>query len=137
MSGQAAEIAVGAKTVDRAINDRGIDLFDRRVVDAESRRNAWAEGLNHNAGVLDQIEGNLAIVRLCHVQGDAALVAIHRRKIDTGFLVVRWIEPPIIADARLLDLDDIGTEVAQNLGTPGPWQKTGKIDDTHAVQRKM
>ena len=81
---------------------------------------------NQNAGIQNQIERNLAIVRLCHVQGDAALIAVDRREIDTGYLVVRRIESPIVADVRLLDLNDIGTEVAQNLGTPGPWQKTVK-----------
>ena len=73
---------------------------------------------------------------------DRPLVAV-RAQIVGGFCGVlalgifqkRW--PPgagVVARAGALDLDDVGPQVGQGLGTPGARQNAGEVENADAVE---
>src|ERR1700694_5298176 len=65
------------------------------------------------------------------IEGDRALVAGDRLPEERLIVLARAPAPLVVADPGLLDLDDVGAEVAQVLGGPGAGHEGRDID--HAL----
>ena len=120
--------AVLAVAGDRAIDDAGVQGARLLVMHVEFLRDAGAERLHDHVGLLDQPVGYGLTVRICEVDGDAALVRIDAVVIDAALLVAGRVVPAVIADFRLLDLDNVGAEIGEHLRRPRTRQQAAEVD---------
>lgn len=78
------------------------------------------------------------VVRRCKVYGDGPLVAVGGKKIGTEIAIFpigtgHEGRPPasrVVACAGTLDLDDIRTEIREELGAGRPGKDAGEIENT-------
>src|SRR5262249_50290842 len=85
--------------------------------------------------LLAQFQHRLAPPRLLHVEHDAALVAVDLQ-VDRAHagMAHRTAGSHDVARGRL-DLDHVGTVIAEDLGRERPHQYRRHVDDAHAVER--
>src|SRR5690606_18174178 len=124
--------AVGAglaKARHRAVNQTRIDLAQAFIVEAVAFQIADLVVLEQDVRLRCQPSHELLALWLRDIDGHGLLVAVRadvhgaERRIFPALLVFHewWAEVArIIAFSRPLDLDDIGTEIAQHLA--GPWR---------------
>ena len=119
---------------DRAIDQFGIVLAERGVVEAQPRHHAGPEVLDHDVGqggkLIDDRLGGLAL----QVDRKALLAAVERAEIAAVAVAQRWPAADHVA-LEPLDLDDLGTEVGHQARAVRAGQHRGEIEHADALQR--
>jgi len=124
-----ARVGTGlAEPGDRAIDQAGVDLAERVVVDAQPGGHPHPVVLDHHVGPFGQLVDRVPGLRVLQVQDNAALVAVYLREaggfaLDVGSHLAR-----IVAARRLLDLDHVRAKVGQHHGAIGAGHDLGKIE---------
>ena len=103
-------VGAGQKSLVRDINQARIELCQRLGVKAKLRHRAGLEILAEYVGAGDQLQHDLAAARVLSVDRDAHLVAVEHWEETCA----RADQPARVVAAQRLDLDDFGTEIAQD-----------------------
>src|SRR6266446_1909374 len=69
------------------------------------------------------------------VERDALLVAVEREEGDRHAVRGRVAVAALVAAARRLDLDHLGTQVGEDRGAERPRQEAGQVEDADAGER--
>ena len=93
--------------------------------------------MHHNIGGLDELERSLPAGVTFEIQRHRALVAIAGEE-ERGHFWVVGVGPKVAIGIprQRLDLDDVGTEVAEHLAGIGPQDDRGHLDDANPFQRR-
>src|SRR4029079_8708907 len=92
-----------------------------------------AEILDQHIGTRDQLPGKGKPLGRLHVELQAFLVAVERRKKPRP----RTRQPPcVVALAYRLDLDDVGAEITKHETAAWTHHHVGELNNTHASERK-
>src|SRR5690606_15882438 len=123
------------KTLDRGINHPRVKLLDAFPGEAHAVEHARREVLHQHVAGLDQALQHLLALGMLRIERDGTLVMIEHRKIEA----VRIRDIPKlaagdIADARPLDLDDVGTEPSEKLRAGRTRLHVREIENTDAFQ---
>ena len=120
-----------AESGDRAIDELRIDSAKRFIVESVFRQTADLEILHEDIAFGGKAAQDRCTLWRGDVDSERALVAVDRAEIGgpcgrvgigiAGHIVDKGRPPAtcVVAGARTLDLDDVGTKIAQHLG--GPW----------------
>ena len=135
----ADEVLVGAVlavTGYGAVDKAGVEGAEGVVVAAEALNHAGAEALDEHVGVFAEAAQDVLSFGHLEVEGDAALVAVERGEGGAAALLalVRLVGAAHAgtADAsaaRLLDADDVRSEVAQHHGAEATGGHAREVDD--------
>ena len=113
----------------RTVDDAGIDLLDRFIVEAVALQVADLEVLHHDVHGLRQLANDLLSRGLGEIDRDRTLVAVGADEervvvVRLAFRIDQIGRPKnarIVTPARALDLDHLGTEIGRASGpTAGP-----------------
>ena len=115
--------AVVAEGVGGGVHDVRLALADFLVPEAHTVHCALAIVFHHHVGGLQQLPEDLAPLLLLEVDLDAALAAIHVQ-----------VSAVVVGTARVVDLDDVGTELAKGAPACGARQYDAQVEDPHALQ---
>src|SRR5262249_45639102 len=131
-----------AKAGDCAIHQPGIARRKHLVADTQALGDTGAELLDHDVGALRQAQENLASRRALEIKPDRFLVApqrvVYAEAAWTPFGLARGrglVGTPTGGRAGLLDLDNVGAEVAENHRAMRAGRKLGQIDDFDSAER--
>ena len=133
--GRRGERSLAAIGRDRAIDQARIGRRDRGIVEPELLHHAAGKILHHYIRLGDQRARNLERGRIGEVERDAALVAIEAEKCralaaDFGMFVMARI----VAAIGIFDLDHLGAEIRQRLGTGGTRNDAREVDHQQAIE---
>src|SRR5688500_16869768 len=113
-------MAVGAgktKTLDRGIDQTGIDLLDGLPWKTEPIEHPWSKIFGQHVSGFEQLGKNLFALWGFQVEGYTALVAVQHGEIQAvNVRDIPQLATRDIAAASRLDLDDVSAEKTQNLG---------------------
>ncbi len=107
---------------------RETGLEHRLVPHAPFLQRASLEILDQNVGGLEQAKDDLAPLRLRKVEHDAALVAIDADEVGGGVALEGRSPATRLVALRWLDLDDLGTMVAEHLRAVRPAEHAREVD---------
>ena len=131
--------AMIAEAEQGAVNQPGIDRFQRFIAQTEPVHDAGAEILDHRIGASDQLQEGFAPQRRLQVEADAPLVAVHALKIATQHprAVVGTKRAGLTRHVpfRRLDLHDIRAMVGQHHRAIGACEHLGEVDHPDVAQR--
>src|SRR5262249_14927268 len=140
----AGAVAVGpvlAVAGDRAVDDPGVGGAHRLVAHAEAIEDAGPEGLQDDVGAGDGPQERLSPLRVLEVQADRALAAGQREEqrrlgglVDA--VVVGRRGADVVAGAGVLDLDDVGAEVAEQQRAEASGEQPAEVEDADALKRR-
>src|SRR5207245_986753 len=97
---------------------------------------ARAQVLEHDVRVADQRREPLDGLAVLEVHDDRALVGVDGEKAGRRALPERRAPLARVVALGALDLDDVGTEVREDLAGHRPGQRLSDLDDTDAVQHR-
>ena len=122
----------GHLAIDEAREPLGQHLI---ITETPALHRAGFEILDQYVGVVEQAEHYVAAGLLGEIERYGALVAVDadevgRRAVDEG-----WTPGARLVATRRLDLDHVGTVVAQYLRAIGTTEHAAKVDDAHTFQR--
>ncbi|MNS90590.1 hypothetical protein D3C72_1246460 [compost metagenome] len=131
-----------AEAGDRAVDQVGLDLPERLIVQAVLPELADLVVLQHHVALRGQVAHDLLALGRADVAGDRALVAVGGQVVGGlgGVAAVFVLEPGrapgagIVAGAGALDLDHIGAEIGKVLGAPWPGEDAGQVEDAEMAQ---
>ncbi len=135
----ACRIGAGlAETCNGTIDQSLVEALQALVIEPEALEAAELEILDHDIGVLDEIDDAGAIGLVAEVSGDRAFAAIAGVEIGGCPLIVALDEgrPPgagIVA-LRAFHLDHVGTEISERLTDPGTSENAREFDDLEAME---
>ena len=92
-----------------------------------------AEILQEHIGAFEQPMHDLAVVRLCEVEHDAALAAVEQRE-ERGSHAAQAAG---LVAGRRFDLDDLGPKLRQDHAAGRPHHHVGHLDDLDPRQRQV
>ena len=96
------------------------------------------EILAEDVGGSDQAPEEGRALRLAQVEGDGLLVALLGEPGVAVAALARAAElAQRVAEPRLLDLDDLGAELAEDGGGERPGDEGREVDDADAAQRQL
>ena len=106
------------------------------------REGAGLEVLGEDVAPRDEAAGERLPLRVPEVEGDGTLVAVRPREVGALGTVLavrprkvgRGEVAGVVACARALDLDDLGPEVAQDLGAARAGENAGEVEDHESVE---
>src|SRR5215831_4078988 len=119
---------------DRTVDDRGIELGHRRIVEPEPRHDARPKLLDDDIRAFDQGLQPGPFSSVFEVDGDAALAAIEQRKASA-------VVPPFggtaahLLTARRLDLDHLRARLGQQQRRQRPRQQGREVEDEQPFKR--
>ena len=137
IAGAVLERARAAEGADGAIDQRRFEGAQRLGVEAELRRRARPQILNDDVRPLDNEPPQpFALARVLQVHHGRTLVAVETLEGGGHRAPVGRRPAAGIVAVGLLDLDYVGTEVAENL--PGIWRRhaVSELDHRDAVERQ-
>src|SRR5439155_7854778 len=133
--------ALGGRAGPAEGRDRAVDqarIFGREALPAEAEllHGPGAEVLDEDVGAAGQPPDDLDALRRLEIHRDPALVAVVD-EIARGLPVLVWGPGArLVADVRILHLDDVGAHVAEERAAEGPGQDAGEIHDADAIERE-
>ncbi len=119
---------------DGAVDQPRVDFRERLVAEAEALHGAGAEVLDEDVGLTHQCLDHLDALGGLEVEGHAALVAVEEEVGGRLAVLVGRPGARLVAGPRVLHLDDVGAEIAQESPAPGARDDAGQIDDADAVE---
>ena len=108
---------------------------DRLVVETPAEQGARAVADDEHVGHVEQLVEQLLSLVLAEVEGDAALVAADALPHQADAVLGRPPGPQGVAGAGLLDLDDLGPELAEHGGHHRAGHQGGGVDHPEPGQR--
>ena len=135
--GLAGVRAVFAVTEGADVDDLRIHRRHRVVTQAEPRHRLRADVVDQRIATRRQTQAGIAALGLLEVEDDRALVAVqvHRHRAHAG--VAHRADGAQVVAGRRLDLDDVGTQVAERLRGVRPHHHGGQVENAQAVQRAL
>ncbi len=124
-----------AETADRADDDARVACGERLVREAELGHHAGAEALDDDVGFLDHREERVASRGRFEIERDRSLAAIDGEEATAHSALGRWERADVIAEARVLDLDDVRAHVGEDHREKWPRQEPREIEDSDAGER--
>ena len=124
--------AGGAEAADRAVDEARVEFAQPLLAHAQLLRHAGPEVLDVHVRRLHQLVQALAVGLLLGVERDAALVAVVGLEMRAVEAALEGAER--VARARLLDLDDVGAQVAQHHAAGRPGDERALLEHAHAFQ---
>ena len=120
------------------IDDAPVEAAQIIVAEPHALHHAGTEVAHNHVCGLHQAQRRLPVRLRLQVQGDAALVAVQAGEdwVVAAVRVLAHAPAREIAGADALDLDDVGTVIAQHLGTARPHHHLGEVENPHAVERQ-
>ena len=97
--------------------------------DPQPVHHAGAVALHQHGRGFDEAQERLVASVGLQVQDDAPLAAVDRVEEDALPIHQRRRQAHVVAGAWLLDLDDVGAQVGQQLGAVGARQKPRQVQD--------
>src|SRR5450759_3018232 len=139
--GEARTAAVGAglaETGDPEHDQAWVDLAEHVPAQAPGLHRAGAKVLHQDVALGDQLEEQLQAAPLSQVDGDRLAVAGLAEPGQRGVLALgRYAEAAHrVTGDRVLDLDDLGTELAHDAGGVGAGEERADVDDPYPAQRQ-
>src|SRR5439155_10111902 len=134
---EAAALPIGtglAESRDRAVDDTRVDRAHVVVAEPEAGRRARAEVLQDDVGPGRQREPDRPAGGRLQVERDASLVAVVGHEGRALAADLRRYRARVVADARPLELDHVGAEVAEQHGAVGPGELGGDVQYAQAVE---
>ena len=114
--------------------DAGVDLGELVVAQAEALQGVGGEVLGDDVGVLEQVEEDGLALGVFQVESDRPLVGVEEEEVvgvDAG--PARSGAAAGVAALGLLDLDDVGAEVGEDLGGGGAGFELGEVEDADVL----
>ena len=140
-AGEAGAVLVGAflsVARDAHHDEVGVDGLERVGPQAPLLHGARPEILAQDIGLGDQPLEERRALGLAQVEGDRLLVALLREPgVAVAPLAGRAELAQRVAEPRLLDLDDLGAELAEHGGGKRPRDEGREVDNPDAVERKL
>ena len=140
-AGEARAVLVGASlAVARDAHQHQAGVHGLQLVrpQAPLLHGAGPEILAEDVGLGDEALEERSTLGLAEVEGDGLLVALLREpSIAVAALAGRPEFAQRIARPRLLDLDDLGAELAEDGGCERPSDEGRKVDDADAMERQL
>ncbi len=103
--------------------------------EAPARQRAPGEVLGQHVDVGQEAAHERAALGVPQVERDALLVAVEREEGDRHAGRGRVAVAALVAAARRLDLDHLGTQVGEDRGAERPRQEAGQVEDADADER--
>ncbi|MNR06974.1 hypothetical protein D3C85_1230740 [compost metagenome] len=116
------------------IQDARIDGSNGGVIQPQARHGLRPDVVDEHVGIRGEPQQRLAAIGLLEVQHHAALAAIGVQEDATHAGIPAGPDAAHRVAAGRLDLDDVGAQVAEDLGGIGPHQHRGHVDDAHTVE---
>ncbi len=137
------EIVAGAMRVrpglavaaDRAHDDLRVLRRQRRVAEAELVHHAGTKALDDDVGALDHRQQRVALRRHLEIERERALAAVDREVACGHAALARRKRAQVIADARILDLDDVRAHVGEDHRQVRTGKQAREVEDLRAAQR--
>ena len=131
-----------AKAGHAAIDQLGVQGAQAGVIQAVAGHVADLEVLHKHIAVPNQFADQRLAFGLGDVTGHRSLVAVGAQIVGglRGVLTLGVFQKGgapsagVVARAGALDLDDIGPQIGQGLGTPGARQNAGEVENADAVE---
>ena len=128
---------------DRAIDELRVQHCQARVVQPVAGHVADLEVFDQHVGVLSQHSHQCLAFAVRQVDRDRAFVAVRAEEVGRfgavgAHCIAQQRRAPsagVVSYAWAFDLDDIGTQVAEHLGAPGPGEHARQIKHAHADER--
>jgi hypothetical protein len=120
---------------DRAVDDAGVRLSHRRLVQAEPPRHPGSEVLDQDVGASGQVARGGQIVGVGEVERHARLVPVEPQVVAR--LAVgrpRRSPPPGVVAVRVLHLDHVGAQIAEEHRGERPGEDAGEVRHEDAVE---
>ena len=125
--------SVGAKPLDRRVDQARVDLGKRVVTQPEPVERARPEILQQHVGFCDDLAEQALPVLAFQIERQAALVCVEQQEEEAVRIrLVAHIAPRDIAAFRLLELDDVGAQERQDLGAGRSRLVMRHIDDANS-----
>ena len=115
------------------VDQSGEPCLQRFVIQSEFLHHARPEILHQDVRLADQFEEQFAAVGMLQIDRDALLAPVDVLEVAAHALFEGAKSPRLIA-AEGLDLDDIGTQVAQGHGREGTREYPGQVDDANVIE---
>ena len=135
-AGLLRERAARAERRDRAVDEARVPFAQRVVAEPVPLHHARAEVLDQHVGLRDEAADERRARLLPDVDRDAALVPVEPLEVEPADLGREPSGAVGVADAvaatRLLHLDDVGAEVAEQGGAPRTGGLVAQVDDADA-----
>src|SRR5687767_3941135 len=119
---------------DRAIHQPGVDRGDLLIAEPERRQAAGAKVLHQHIRRLNQPLEDVATRSGLQVERDTLLASVDGAEIRARSLDQWWPRPRFVAVPGLLDLQDLGSHVAEQHGAERTGENACQIDDADALQ---
>src|SRR5262249_49542949 len=125
---------------DGADHQARVDLVQTDWVEAELGGGTGQEVLQENVGLFGQTVKQGHALGGSQIEGNGALVAVAGEEVGAELLVAMERYPGrapgagLVAAAGALDLDNLGSEITQNLATQWPGQDARSVEDAQASQ---
>ena len=116
-----------AVAADRGVDDPRVACRHRLVADAHPVGDARPEVLDHHVAVFGQREQQLLALGAAHVEADVALAHVLLHEVARQAVHARVGETGGVAVGRL-DLDHLGTQVAQHAGAVRSAEHPGEVE---------
>ena len=127
--------AAGAEALDLAIDDAGVDLLDLVIAKPQSLDRARRHVLDRDIGLFQHVADDFEAARRFQVQRQRFLVGVELVEIPGVVVGLAGAQSAAgIAGCRVLDLDHLGAEPGQALGTGRPGLELGEIHHLDAFQ---
>jgi hypothetical protein len=120
----------------RAVDQLRIDGRQRVVAQAERLHRAGAEVLDQDVGAGDHLLQDRHPLRRLEVERHVPLVAVDDQKRRRLTILVGRPGPRLVAAARVLDLDDVGTQIGQQHAAEGASQHPGQVEHADTFERE-
>jgi hypothetical protein len=134
IEGRATAIrSAAAKPGNIAVDEVGIERPEPRLVETHVYENAAAEILDQDIAAGDQLGEHLAALFVPQVEGQRTLVAVEAGEVPAEPITDDTLSAHRIALAGGLDLDHLGSHVAEDHRAERPGEDAGQID--HAQSR--
>jgi len=132
IQGQAVVVRATEEALVRGIDQPGVTLAERGVIETQRVHAPGLEVFDEHVGAVDQRQHRLSALGRVEVDGDALLVAVE----GTEEPRPRPEQPACAVTTGGLDLDHFGTQVAKDHAAGGAHDHVRNLDDTNAVQRE-
>ena len=127
---------------DGAEDQSRVERRQALVGEAVTGHHPRAKVLDDDIGFPAELMKRCSIRLILDIQGNAALVAVHRGEVLTeghalGIGGLRWPFPHPVPPTRSLDLDHIGPEIREQRACKRPCRDLPELQDAHAVEKVL
>ncbi len=135
VAGELARRLAGAEGADRRVDDARVALADRGVAQPEPVHRAGPEGLEHDVRARAELGGERLVAGVAQVERQRALAAVEAQVVRRALVDERGTPlARVVTRPGALDLDDVGSEVAERLRAERSGEHAGEVGDEQAVE---